>query len=94
MRTLRVPLNFKLITTLYQCANSKWARKMETNILGIRISIFLDFGLLARFQILPAENSNSKFKIHCLGQIIPCLYFCGYVKFFEYTLGIRLGHFR
>jgi hypothetical protein len=27
---------------------------METNILGIRISIFLDFGLLARFRILPA----------------------------------------
>jgi hypothetical protein len=37
------------------------------------------------------QNQNSN---HCLGQIIPCLYFCGYAKFLEYTLGIRLGHFR
>ena len=27
MRTLRVPLNFKLITTLYQCANSMDSEK-------------------------------------------------------------------
>ena len=31
--------------------------------------------------------------MHCLGQVI-CFYFCGYAKFLEYTLGIRLGHFR
>jgi hypothetical protein len=37
---------------------------METKVLGIWISIFLDFGLLARFQILPAEKiqtQNSKY---------------------------------
>ena len=31
--------------------------------------------------------------MHCLGQVIY-FYFCGYAKFLEYTLGIRLGHFR
>jgi len=43
--------------------------------------------------LLKEKLAKFKYKMHCLGQVIY-FYISGYVKFIEYTLGIRLGHFR
>ncbi len=39
------------------------------------------------------KNSNTKFKILCLG-LVTYLYFGDYLKLWISTLGSRLGHFR
>jgi len=55
---------------------------METKILGIRISIFLDFGLLARFQILPAGGVWGGMRADfCVFQI--------FLKFGKITVSMR-----
>ena len=68
---------------------------METNILGIRISIFLDCIFLARFRILPAgETQNQNSKIIVSGKLYHFCFMVVVQRWQGCTLGIRLGPFR
>ncbi len=54
--------------------------KSESINFGKKDFAFFGSHLLARFQILPAGEIQIQNSKHCLGQIIPYLYFSDYAK--------------